>query len=282
MNIYFDSNANSIAIDRVISNLELYMPDGFTRVPDRESADLIILHAWGRNDHILRDTQLIMEQKKQYAVIQYAMKSTRNPDPKDWMPIWNNAKLVWSYYDLPASNLYLAPFAADPNTFFRVKGTEKKFLVGTLGAKQYYKAECFGEVHLAAFQKKGKVAHVGEKPNENPIVTYYSDISDEELRMVYNQCNWFSALRRIEGFEVVAIEALLCGTRPIMFGSPDYVRWFDGLAKFIPERAVGKTVKSLRDVLGGETWPVTDAEIEETKRRFNWKNIIEGFWERCI
>lgn len=279
MKIYFDSSANSIAIDRVVSNLEQYMPEGLART-DKETADLIILHVHGNNNHIAREAQSILGQGKQYVVIQYAMKSTRNPNPRDWMSIWDKAKVVWSYYDLPTPNLYLAPLAADPKTFYRVE-SEKDFLVGTLGVKVCYGAECFGEVHLSAYQVRGKVVHVGEKPNENPIVTYYANISDEELRLVYNRCNWFSALRRKEGFEVTAIEALLCGTRPIMFASPDYIRWFDGLAKFIPEDTVGKTVKRLRDTLR-ETSPVTDAEIEETKKRFDWERIIKGFWERCM
>jgi len=279
MKVYFDNPTNSIAIDRVVLNLERYMPEGSARTPDKEAADLVILHVYGRRDHVAREAQSILEQGKQYAIVQYAMKSTRNPNPKDWMPIWDKAKVVWSYYDLPTPNLYLAPLAADPKIFFPVEA-EKDFLVGTLGAKACYGAECFGEVHLAAYQVRGKVVHVGEKPNENPIVTYYSYISDEELRLVYNKCNWFSALRRKEGFEMTAIEALLCGTRPIMFASPDYVRWFNGLAKFIPETTVSKTVKCLRDILGGEDCPVTKDEIEETKRRFNWERIIKGFWER--
>lgn len=278
MNVYFDNPTNSIAINRVVSNLERYMPENLERT-NKENADLIILHVYGRHNHVAREVRSILEQGKQYAIVQYAMKSTRNPDPKDWMPIWDKAKVVWSYYDLPTPNLYLFPLAADPNVFFQVK-LDKDFLVGTLGTKTCYGAECFGEVHLAAYQVRGKVVHVGEKFGENPIVTHYSNISDEELRLVYNRCNWFSSLRRKEGFEVTAIEALLCGTRPIMFASPDYLRWFDGLVQFIPEDTVGRTVGHLRDILRG-TGPVTDAEIEETKKRFNWERIIKEFWKRC-
>jgi hypothetical protein len=67
-----------------------------------------------------------------------------------------------------------------------------------------------------------------------------------------------------------------------MFDTPVYRQWFDGLAKFIPENSVEKTVKSLRDILKGETWPVTKADIAETKKRFSWKRSVEGFWKRCL
>ena len=278
MKIYLDNPTDSIAINRVVENLEKYMTG--VRVSDKADADLIVLHVFGRNHHVLRETESILKSGKKYAIIQYAMKSTRNPNPSDWKPIWDGAKVVWSYYDLPTPNLYLAPLASEPSVFYPVD-IEKNFVVGTLGVRACYSSECFGEVHLAAHQSVGKVVHVGEKPNENPIVTYYSGISNDELRLVYNRCNWFSALRRKEGFEIPAIEALLCGVRPIMFDTPDYRRWFDGLAKFIPENSVEGTVKSLRDTFRGETWPVTEADIEETKLRFNWEKSIKGFWE-CI
>lgn len=276
MKAYFDNPTNSIAIDRVVTNLERYMPEGFFKVADRAEADLIILHVYGRHDHILLDAQSILEQGKQYAIIQYAIKSTRNPNPEDWASIWWDAKVVWSYYDLPTQNLYFAPLAADSKIFYKQKA-EKDYLVGTLGIT--YEAECIGEVHLAAFQARGRAVHIGPKFGENPIVDFVSNISDDELRAVYNRCNWFACLRRKEGFEVPAIEALLCGVRPIMFEG--YRKWFDGLAEFVPEDTPDRVVKSLVRILKGPVKPVTPAEVKEVKRRFSWQKSVEGFWERC-
>jgi hypothetical protein len=279
MKFYFDNPTNSFAIDRVVTNLEKYMPDGLVRIASKQEADLIILHVFGRNHHITREAQSILGQRKQYAVIQYALKSTRNPDPKDWEILWGNAKIVWSYYDL-GDNFYHAPLAADPEVFYKMD-LDRNYLVGTLGVKECYQAECFGEVHLAAFQAQGKVIHVGEQFISNPAVRYVSGISDKELNEIYNQCNWFACLRRKEGFEVTTVEALLCGARPIMFDTPNYRQWFDGLVEFIPESSVEKTVSNLRRIFRGKPHPVTEDEIEEIKRRFNWKKIIEGFWQRC-
>jgi hypothetical protein len=186
-----------------------------------------------------------------------------------------------SYYDLPpADNFYHAPLAADPEWFYKTD-TEKEYLVGTLGVKECYQAECFGEVHLAAFQAQGKIIHVGEQLIPNPAVKYVSNINDKTLSEIYNKCKWFACLRRKEGFEVTAVEALLCGTRPIMFDTPNYRQWFDGLAEFIPEGSVEEVVANLRHIFKSEPRSVTDDEIKETKKRFNWKTIIKGFWKRC-
>lgn len=281
MKIYF-ARPESRAVGRVITNLERYLPGGNSIVATMEEADLVVLHVAGKNIHTTEMAQRILAQGTKYAVIQYAFLTTRNKDPKDWKKLWDGAEVVWSYYDLSAyiTKFYHAPISADQELFFRTND-EKKYLVGTLGDDGSYRIECFGEVHLAAFQSGGRVAHVGNLVGTYSNVDRFANISDDELRSVYNQCNWFASFRRVEGFEMVALEALLCGTRPIMFDNPNYRRWFDGLVKFIPEKSVGDTVRELRSVFREPPQPVTDEEIEEVKRRFNWNKIITGFWERC-
>lgn len=41
-----------------------------------------------------------------------------------------------------------------------------------------------------------------------------------------------AALRKFEGFEIVGVEALFCGTRPIVYDMPSY-RWYKGHASFV-------------------------------------------------
>lgn len=283
MNIYFDNPKNSFAISRIIVNLEKYLPKDFTRVKSRDEADLVILHAYGRNDHVTKYSQALLKQGKKYAVIQYALKSTRNPDPKDWYQLWNSAKVVWSYYDLGShiKNFYRSPLAADPKTFFR-QNLKKDYLIGMLGNKNYYSVECFGEIYSVIKSLGKKAIHVGDMIDPNPNIIHLSNINDDELRFVYNGCQWFSALRRKEGFELVAVEAMLCGVRPIMFNMPDYKFWFKDLAKFISVNSYDETIKNLIKVLNGNPKPLTNDEIEEVKKRFNWQKITKGFWDRCM
>jgi hypothetical protein len=272
----------SFGVSRVVIQLEKYLPSDFTIANDPTSADLTVLHVIGRHDHNLERAKRILDAGHQYAVIQYSLKSTRNPDPKDWLELWNNAKVVWSYYDLRQyiPNMYLSPLGVNAEIFYKENGVEEKYLLGTNANGSCYQAECIGEARLAV-HGRGRMLHIGEPFGSDPSVDSFKNVSDDKMRQFYNQCRWFSALRRKDGFELVAAEALLCGTRPILFDTPNYRQWFDGLAKFIPESSVGDTVRNLIKILKGEARPVTDEEIAEVKERFNWESIARGFWERC-
>ena len=256
----------------------MYLPASAELAANPSEADLVVMHVTGKKEHRTLEAQEYIKQGKSYAVIQYAMKSTCNPNPADWMPLWNGAKVVWSYYDLPAPNFYRAPLGAGSDLFYR-QDLEKKYVVGTVG--NCFQAECIGEVHLAVWQASGRAVHVGEPFDKSPIVDYVSNVDDDALRGIYNSCTHFSSLRRKEGFEMPAVEALLCGVRPIMFDTPNYRQWFDGLAEFIPEAGIAETVASLKKIFKSKPKPVTDKEIEETKNRFDWKRSVEGFWEQC-
>ena len=282
MNICFDA-PKSCGTDRVLTNLVKYLPPNFTIVDDPLLADLTIVHVVGRHDHVTQRVQKIKNAGHQYAIIQYVLQSCRNPDPNDWLELWNGAKVVWSYYDLKnyIPNIYHAPLAADSNIFYKENNIEKKYLVGT--NSDNYKTECIGEIGLAAYGAKGKVVHFGTHFGSDPNVDDVGIVKDDNaLRAVYNSCKWFSALRRYDGFEIIALEALLCGVRPIMFDTPNYRQWFNGLAEFIPEVSAGEVTRILRGVFRKEPRLVTDNEISEIKLKFNWEKIIKGFWERCL
>jgi hypothetical protein len=67
-----------------------------------------------------------------------------------------------------------------------------------------------------------------------------------------------------------------------MFDTANYRQWFDGLAEFIPEVAPEIVVARLKKIFQGKVQPVTADEIAEVQKRFDWKTIIEGFWQRCM
>ena len=281
MNVFLGTLSTAWSVSRIISALSANLPSNLERVNDPAQAELIVLHVTGRNEHTIRYAQEILSQGKKYAVIQYALKSTRNPDPQDWYPLWQNAKVVWSYYDLKEHipNFYHAPLAAGSDLFYPQEA-KKKYIVGTVG--NCYQAECVGEVQLAAWQTGARALHIGENFNSNPIVDYVSGVSDDQMRELYCSCMHMASLRRKEGFEMTAVEALLCGVRPIMFDTPNYRQWFDGLAEFIPEGTPKNTTGRLKKIFKSDVKPVTDDEIEETKKRFDWKRSVGGFWERCL
>ena len=282
MRVYFNAPWFSRGINRVIFELERYLPDDFVIADDPGSADLVVFHINGRHDHNLARVKSVMNNGHKYAIIQYVLKSCRNPKPEEWYDIWGGARVVWSYYpDLEkhCPNLYHAPLAALPDKFYREPKTKKKYMLGTMGVDP--KSECFGEARLAVFNAGGKMIHVGKKFAEDPVITYADGVSDDELRHIYNQCQWFSVLRRADGFEMIGLESLLCGTRPILFDTPNYRQWYSETGRFIPESSVFDTVIDLTNILKGKPDPVRDDEIEFIKERFDWKTIIDEFWRRC-
>jgi hypothetical protein len=107
-------------------------------------------------------------------------------------------------------------------------------------------------------------------------------IDDATLARVYSECHFVSGLRRVEGFELPAAEGLLCGARPIFFDGPHYRAWFDTFAEFIPEAASTTWSRRSRRFSGTGARPVTDAERADAARRFDWREIARGFWDRIL
>ena len=284
MRVFFDVPFESRGIRRIAFQLAKYLPDSIEIATDPRSADISVIHVIGRRDHVLEQSKDYLNLGHKYAVIQYVLNSCRNPKPSDWAELWNNAKVVWSYYDLKKHipNMYHAPLAADPLMFFPEQ-QEKKYLIGVnSNSVKSYDTECIGELRLATFRANKTMLYIGDPFGTDPNVEIKTNNSDNEMRLLYSQCHWFSALRRKDGFEMVAVEALLCGVRPIMFDTLNYRQWFDGLAEFISEDTPQNTARQLQQILSGNPKPVTNTEIEETKRRFNWQKIIEGFWKQCM
>lgn len=272
---YVDTKLTSLAVRRVVNALKKYVPSHVEIADDIDDAELVVLHINGRLE---RNTKYIESLDKPYTIIQYAVKSTRNPEAEEWMPMWTNAELVWSYLYLEGEfDFYHAPLGVDSDVFYPVD-VEPQYLALTTG--EGYLSESVREVMVAARLVGGDVAHLGPHLGKDGI-DYFSGMNDSELNYLYNKCHYVSGLRRIEGFELPAAEGLLSGTRPILFDKPHYKDWYDGLAVFIPETHRDQIVKDVEGVFKEGVKPVTESEISEGKDRFNWEQIIMDFW-RCF
>lgn len=276
----------SFAILRVVKALKEYAPKGLEFVSDKGDADFIVHHTVGRLKRLTR----IINDGRPFAAIQYTLRGSRNKNAADWMPYWSKAKVVWSYLDLamlsredgvnPDFNFYHAPLGVD-NRIFRPTGAKKEYAICTSGG--LYMTECVRECHIAANRTGGKIVHLGPSDvGAGRGFECYRFASDETIASVYNRCEFVAGLRRTEGFELPAAEGLLCGARPIVFDSPHYRHWYDGFAEFIHENGRDEVVESLYSILTKDRKPVTDNEIEEAKRRFDWEKIVSGFWEKCL
>lgn len=277
MNVLIDYYRSSHAIDRITKALLKYVPPGINFVPNEQEAEIAIIFVTGRHDHIAQRASDLTRAGKKYVIVQLSLLSTNNPRARDWFQIWEGAKLVWSYYDLKqyCKNFYHSPLGSDPESFYPIL-SERKYAICTVG--NYFDAECLWDAWEAARYVQKKAAHIGRRVINYSWIDFHWHIKDEELNQIYNQSSYISGLRTKEGFEIPAVEGLLCGVKPILFDTPNFRQWYDGLALFIPED--DNIFENLVRILEDESKGVSSRVRQEVIERFNWNKILFEFWER--
>lgn len=274
----------SRAVDRIYAALRQYAPDAVTFTDDEARADFLFLTVIGRRRDVLRR----VADGRPYAVLQACLRSTAHPWTDRWTTLWDRAAVVWSYLPLPRWCIedgttwparpiwYHAPLGVEAEDF-RPPIQSRPFLVMTTGRGWFTESarEC-------AYAAEGRpVLHLGPSL-ARPEVLCLDDVPDALLPRLYGACQYVSGLRRVEGFELPAVEGLLCGARPLVYDRPHYRDWYDGLAVFVPETQRVQIIDDLRAVFA-RPWPaVTPAERAEAVRRFAWRPIVEGLWDRCL
>ncbi len=273
MRVFVDADPRlSFGIGRVARALARYVPKGVTVVHDPNAADLRVWHVISETwDELQKTTQ-------PYALMQYCWRTTSRPDPADWMPLWQNAKAVWSYYRLPMDgqpNFYFAPLGVDTRAF--MPGTKGKwYLVGTSGHVAY--SEYVGEWAQVVRAVGAQQFHLG--PQIIDGIQAKNGIHDVELASYWSRCEFISGLRSIEGFELPAYEGLACGARPVMFDREDAWDWMGDHAIYVKEDPA-TLVDQLKMVVSDRR-PVRQEEIAWVRETFDWKKLVSAFWERCL
>lgn len=288
MRIYLTADRTlSRAMFRVEQALVRNLPNGCRVTNNPAKADLEVLHVIGYPETV-DAVERAQAAGRRYALIQYCLRTTQQESTAAWLPLWAGAELVWSYYDLPAlcaedgvaagCRFYHAPLGVDGRVF-RPVTRRKSFVVGTSGyvAATECVNECAAVVRLIP---GGKQYHLG--PDLGVGALSELDITDEQVAARWGECRYVAGLRRIEGFELPALEALACGTRPVVFDRPHYRQWFGEHAAYVPERLPVDLVEPLYGVLSQEPGPVTEDERQYVLERFDWQRIASGFWERAL
>jgi hypothetical protein len=277
----------SHALDRIDRALQKYAPLSVSFVRESE-ADVIVIPVIGRRDAVEDRARKATERGQAYVLAQYCIRSTKTPHTSAWLDLWGNAQLVWSYYDLPALvredgedtkrywNFYRSPLGVEAGVFTARSAGERPWLVVTSGGG--WTTESVRECVMAA-QGIGPSCHLGRHTGRDEHVVF-NGLPDSEVVKLYQQSRWVSGLRRTEGFELPALEGLLCGARPILFDAPHYTHWYGTHAEYIPEGPREGVIESLRRLFLSKPRSVTEAERASAVRKFDWRPIVEGFWER--
>lgn len=273
----------SQAMVRVARWLRAHAPACVRFVPAPEGADLAVLHVIGS------DALSYESPARATAVIQYCMK-TAGGTREQWAAWWRRQGMVASYYDLSAdvpegTPFVHVPLGVDARTF-RPIGDARRDAVMTSGYVAGPGAEAIEEAAIAAAVAGLRTFHLGPRPTGmgRPPARWRSahGIPDGELALELSGCLWASGLRFVEGFELPALEGLMCGARPVMFDRPEARRWFDGHAVFVPERSGAELVGILSAVFSRPPAPVTPAERAEAARKFDWAGVAGRFWDAAV
>lgn len=285
---YIEPREGNRAHGRVVKALAQYAPPSVEIVTDLETADLVILHIIGRQERVHRRVEHLRARRQGYAIIQYCLRSTQRPSTENWFPLWRDAVLVWSYYDLNALCMedgtsqdfpfYHAPLGVDSMVFYP-RHVPRRYVIMTSGLS--WLTESVREAAFAAKRVGRPVLHLGPEVSR-PWVTCVSGMDDNILANLYSQCEFVSGLRRVEGFELPAAEGLLCGARPICYDRPHYRQWFGPWAVFVPETTRAPIIDDLESVFRSGARPVTGAERKAAKMWFDWNKIVTGFWRGVL
>lgn len=276
------------AIGRVVEALSKYAPKSVDFDTEKDEADLVVLHVVGRRDAVQKEVERLQARGQKYAVIQYAIRSTKTPNTHFWLATWARAQAVWSYYDIKTlcqedkapvpQNLYFAPLGVD-SKIFKVSSARKDYSIISVG--QSWLTESVREVYYAAEAASKPAVFTGPFAARGHS-HFVRHVSDKALAELYRQSDYVSGLRRVEGFELPAAEGLLCGARPILFDRPHYRGWYKSWAEYIPEAPREEVIDSLTRLLTGKVRRVTAAERNGAQQLFNWQKIVKGFWERVL
>lgn len=286
---------HSRAMIRVKNALIKYKPSNIQIVDNISSSDLLILHVIGFDS--LEYSKQLQQQGKMYSVIQYCMRMTDYTIESHWWSLWQNAKLVWSYYNLDniegKFNFYHAPLGID-ETFINHKldkSYKRENLVITTGFVSGIDSEPIEEVWQAATKLNYNIIHIGPNKIEgidfrttkfNSYVGFPGFVNDIELSYYYSRAKYVSGLRHVEGLELPAAEALSCGSRPLVFAQDATQRWYGTLPTYLPDCHGETLLQCLADVLSRPYENVSDGEIKQIKDVFNWEKIITEYWQKLL
>lgn len=257
-------------IKRIAAKLEQYAPPHIKFVNERSQADVVLLHTVGAQE------TSTTKPTEQYVVFQYCY-ITAGMDKYYWNNIWQRAVGVVSYYDLRSEftgpvNFVHTPLGADSREFFHTntRRTKKVFATGHVA-----ETESLDILWQACFDTKTTLYHTGENFRFGAYYKYLPYMSQSDLCRLLNEVEFVSCLRTIEGFELLGVEGLFCGARPIVLDLPCY-DWYRDYSYTVRQTHL---YTDLVGLLKSTPAPVSVSEFEEITAQFEWGDIVENIYQ---
>lgn len=260
------------AFQRISDAIHKYAPAWVQWVESEDDADLLFIH-------IVGESEIPWAQKKKDKVLIQHCYFTGGRTV--WHEYWPTAKLTVSFHDLKKYvpfdfNFISIPWGADPEKFKLANNGKRSFKAMTTG--EVFETEAIDKAFEAAKATHSTLIHTGRDFGwDKRFYQNHPLLPDNELIEFLNDSEYVIALREIEGFELMAVEGLMCGARPIVYDLDTY-HWYKGHAVFIdPTKEV---VPQLIEIFKTSPKSVTSEERKIIVEKFGWANIMHTFYNK--
>lgn len=274
----------SRAFLRVANALELYRPDTVSIAACQSECNFQLLHVISYD--AVEYARSLRARNIKYAVMQYCLGTTDQPDHSWWYELWKGAEIVWSYYDLSEDaqevgfNFYHAPLGVDEVFIDHERQGLVRNRIVTMGFVSGPSAEPIEEVWIAAARAGIDAIHIG--PERVKGMDRYPDNwhaitpTDRDLAEIYSTSRWVSGMRHVEGFELPAAEGLVCGCMPIVFDQLTMRHWYRDRVQYVGECSGEELIGKLQAIFERGI----DKPVDRSIGVFDWKSLCDGFWSR--
>ena len=290
--------------DRLCGAFRRFSPPYVRWVHTAQAADVIIYHVDSWLD-TLQATEAM--RTKKVVVVQHGLRFA-DATIDDFASVWEQSLLTVSFQ--PLDTLYkgrpfpflATPWGADP-LLFRASHAPRReaiVIVGDHGAD-----ESHGEILFAAAHRGLVVVHVGRrqahmctcrtaKRGANPLCSrldalhgrrpcdWYELVGSSDTHLIHalQTSKYAAALRKFEGFEMIGIEALFCGARPLVYNIDTY-DWYRKHAAVVETGLTGVDfMGSFHRALdhASDLGPVTQEELDRLRATFDWRAIMKNIF----
>jgi len=121
-----------------------------------------------------------------------------------------------------------------------------------------------------AFDHKGQL-------QENKNVIYETDISDDELALLYSKAKLYVSLSKYEGFGLPIIEALLHKTPVLCSEIEVFKELFTGYVNFTETDSIKKIAENFKTAMGSNIF--TESKSINLQKKYNWEKTAKGILE---
>jgi glycosyltransferase involved in cell wall biosynthesis len=275
MRIYEYTNDNwGRAFKKISKAFHDYSPPSVEWVNSPENSDINIVHVVGKGE------ERYLKQLKNKIIIQHCY-FTAGIDKVNYAKYWKDSLLTISFHNLPdytdeKFSFYRMPWGADPNIYNLNNKYYRPIKVFTTG--HIAETESIDLVYEAAKKSKHKMYNTGKNFKWDSLHYQYLDFLPEEgLADLLNHTQFVTGLRKIEGFEIMSIEGLFCGARPIVYDLPTYDLYKEHAIVIDPNKDI---IETLTNIFRHYPRSMSDSENRQIIEKFSWENIVKRMFKR--